>query len=353
MASRSILGLISTLDGLRKLGEDIAPVLTRYGIDLDRVDPTARIDRELELRIYIDVAAVLQDPLAGLKAGTNFGIGSYGPFTMLVMTCPTAWEAFRTGIQYQQLTYLFGTLSMQTGPELSALVLKPLPLPGAAFRFRVDGELSGTWKLLRDLQTTFGMDLGAAGIDMPYAKPPEYAAYEALFGCPVRWGETEARCWIRNADLQTRLPTADPVAHQYFRAQCDQLLRELNDVRESLGERVKLHIGLFSGELPGAAAVAGALGMSERTLRRQLGEEGSNFRALLDAVRYRKAQQLLAGSAQGVEAIAQQLGYAESASFIHAFQRWSGETPAAWRRARRATGPGTDRGPDATGPGPE
>ncbi len=32
-----------------------------------------------------------------------------------------------------------------------------------------------------------------------------------------------------------------------------------------------------------------------------------------------------------VEAIAQQLGYAESAAFIHAFQRWAGMTPSAFR----------------------
>ncbi|MFZ5723076.1 MAG: AraC family transcriptional regulator ligand-binding domain-containing protein [Pseudomonadota bacterium] len=338
MASRSILGLISTLDGLRRLGEDVAPVLSRYGIDLDHVDPTARLDRDLELRIYTEVAEVLKDPLAGLKAGAGFGIGSYGPFTMLVMTCDTAYEAFRTGIRYQQLTYLFGTLRLETGTDLSALVLTPLPLPGKAFRFRVDGELSGTWKLVRDLQTTFGLDLSAAGIDMPYPKPPEHAAYEALFGCAVRWGEPEARCWIRNEDLQVRLPTADPAAHRYFRAQCDQLLTELNPAEEALTARVKLHLGLLAGSTPSAAGVAAALGVSERTFRRQLEAEGTGFRQLLDEVRYEKARQLLATTGQPVEAIAQQLGYAEAASFIHAFRRWSGDTPAAFRRRSRQPG---------------
>ncbi|MFZ5756506.1 MAG: AraC family transcriptional regulator ligand-binding domain-containing protein [Pseudomonadota bacterium] len=340
MASRSILGLISTAEGLRKLGEDIVPVLARHGIDLDHVDPLARIERARELAIYIDMAEVLRDPLAGLKAGTNFGIGSYGPFTMLVMTCPTAWEAFRTGIRYQQLTYLFGTIGLRTGTGAragtTAVVITPLPLPGAAFRFRVDGELSGTWKLVRDLQTSFGLDLSAESIDMPYPKPPEARAYEEQFGCPVNWGETEARCWIRNEHLQVHLPTADAAAHQYFRAQCDQLLMELTAGQEtSATDKVRGHLQLFAGQFPDIATVAGALGTSERTLRRQLGQEGSSFRAVLDEVRHAKARHLLANTDQSIDAISQQLGYAESASFIHAFQRWAGETPAGCRRRLR------------------
>ena len=79
--------------------------------------------------------------------------------------------------------------------------------------------------------------------------------------------------------------------------------------------------------------VAAALGVSERSLRRQLGEEGSSFRALVDDVRYVKARQLLGEGRLPVEAIAQQLGYSEAAAFIHAFKRWAGQSPTAYREA--------------------
>lgn len=341
MASRSILGLIYIMRGLRGLGENPDPVLARYGIDIDGVDPTARIDRSLELRVYSEVAATLGDPLAGLKAGTTFGLAGYGPFTMLVMTCATAYESFVTGIRYQELTYLFGTLRLEPGDPLSALVLTPARLPEPAFRFRVDGEISGTLKLLNDLQAAFGQDLRAERVDMPYPRPPQARAYEELFRCPVSWDHAEARFWLRNEHLQLRLPTADPTAHAYYRRQCDELLAQLRAEDENLSARVRGFLALFSGHYPSADEVAAAFGMTARSFRRQLGLEGSSFRALLEGVRQDKACELLAGGRRPVDEVARQLGYAEAASFIHAFRRWTGQTPAAWRKSTDRPGAGS------------
>lgn len=334
MSTRSILGLMYTLRGLRELGEDPSPVLARYGLDLERLDPAARIDRALELRIYIELAEQLKSPLAGLRTGTFFGFTGYGPLTMLLMTCANAYEAFQTGIRYQQLTFLFGSLRFEPGQEMSALVLTPLQLPGKAYRFRVDGEISGTYKLIRDMQTTLGTDIHATGIEIPYARPEEARAYEEHFQCPVEFGKgSEVRCWISNEYLQVRFPTADATAHALFRTQCDQQLAlQEATVPDKLSEKVRAHLQLFTAGFPASSEVANAFDIPERSFRRQLSLEDSSFRALLDEVRFTRARQLLQGSRLSVEAIAQQLGYAESAAFIHAFQRWAGCTPASFRQ---------------------
>lgn len=336
MSTRSILGMLYTLRGLRELGEDISPVLARYGIDLDKVDPTARIDRALELKIYVEIAEGLKNPLAGLKTGTFFGFAGYGPLTMLLMTCANAYEALQTGIRYQQLTYLFGHLGFEPGEQTSALVLTPVALPPKAYRFRVDGELSGTYKLVRDMQLALGVDMHALRIEIPYERPPEAEAYEAHFGCPVEFGQREeVRFWISNAALQMRFPTADPTAHAMYKSLCDQQLVAQRSDTEQLSGKVLAHLDLFSQQFPSAAAVASAFDIAERTFRRRLSEEQTSFRELLDQVRYRKAQQLLRDGNFSIEAIALQLGYSESASFIHAFQRWDGNSPAAFRNASR------------------
>lgn len=333
MSKHSILGLVYMLQGFRALGEDIDPVLARFGIDLDNIDPGAEIDRGLEMRILTEAAMQIRDPLAGLKIGQHFALAGYGPFIMLLMTCENAYQAVQEGIRYQDLTFLFSRISFEPGEKVSALVLTPPPLPAAVRRVRIDGEVSGTIKLLRDMQTGIGTNFDAVAIEMPYPMPLEAAAYEAHFRCPVKFGVEQGRIWIPNAPLATRMPTGDPVAHRMYRAQCDALLQRRSQSADNMADRVRSHLGLFSDDFPAAAEVAVALGVSERTLRRQLDAEATSFRALLDEVRAGKARQLLGSGNISVESVARQLGYAEPASFIRAFQRWTGTTPAAYRRS--------------------
>lgn len=335
MTSRSILGLMYTMQGLRQLGEDPTPVLQRYGLDLDRLDPAARIDRALELRIHTEVAERLRDPLAGLKIGRCFGFAGYGPLTMLLMTCADTAEAIRVGIHYQRLTYLYSTLAFEPGARESALVLTPPPLAPRAFRFRVDGEVSGTYKLMRDLLAALNVDIRPLRIDLPYARPHEAAAYERHFGCAVRFGGTQARLWLRNEHLHLPFPSRDSAAHALYRGLCDEQLLQQHHELDNLSQKVALHLDLLAGSAP-AARVARFFGLSERSFRRQLAEEGASFRALVGAARHRQAQRLLCDSALSVEAVAERLGYAEAAAFIRAFRRWSGMTPLAFRATRHA-----------------
>lgn len=336
MSTRSILGLVYTLEGLRALGEDPDPVLDRHGLDPQRLDPAAEIDRGLELRIYTELAENLGDPLAGLKAGTYFSLAGYGPFTMLLMTCPDAWHAFQLGVQYRELTYVFSELALTPGEGYSALELRPLPLPPAAYRFRVDGEMSGTFQLARDLGKNLNLSMTPRAVELCYPEPSQKAAYEEHFGCPVHFGSDVARFWINNHDLTTPFPTANETAREMYRVQCDQLLARRQESGSDLTEQVRRYLDMFRGDFPGARDAARLAGLPERSFRRRLNEEGTSFRALLEEVRFRKACTFLRQTDKPVDELARQLGYAEAAAFIHAFRRWAGMTPAAWRKAAQA-----------------
>lgn len=332
MTTRSSLGLIYLLQGLQQLGTDPEPVLQRHGLSMQKLDPTTRIERTRELRIHNELAELSTDPLMGLKLGGFYGLAGYGPLVMLLMTCATAYEAIQTGVRYQQLTYLFSKLRFEPGEQLSALVLEPMSMPPKAFRFRMDGEVSGTFKMVQDMQVSMGMQFKPERVDMPYARPVEAAAYDAHFGCPVRFGEHEARFWMRNALMQTRLPSADPNAHMMYRQMCDQQLQTQNaSSGTTLADRVLDHLGLSGNLFPTSETVAKSFDMSERSLRRQLSEEGHNFRDLLAQARYARARELLKNSRQPIEQVALQLGYAETAAFIHAFKRWAGQSPRQYR----------------------
>lgn len=78
--------------------------------------------------------------------------------------------------------------------------------------------------------------------------------------------------------------------------------------------------------------VAGALGLSERSLRRRLAEQGQRYAAVLGICRVEAARQLLAVEGLKVADIAERLGYSDLTAFERAFRRSEGVTPAQFRR---------------------
>lgn len=336
MARRTAAAVILLADALRQIGEDPDPVLARFGLDARRMDATALIDRDLERRVNEDLAAALRDPLAGLRTGSSLGIGAYGPFTLLMLTAENALADIRTAVEFEALTFLFGSLAFEPGRSRSSLLLRPAQLANKAYRFRADLDIAGARKLMRDLHRTAQVEVAPERIEMPYARPAEASAYEREFGCELAWGGREARFVFRNDALRQPFATADPGAHAVLRAQCRRLLLDLGAGGGDVAGRVRSHLAACDGRLPGAAEAATLLGLSERSLRRALRGELTGYRRLSDEVRMQKSAELLRDPRLPVEEIALRLGYAEPAAFIRAFRRWTGQSPARFRRERRA-----------------
>lgn len=83
------------------------------------------------------------------------------------------------------------------------------------------------------------------------------------------------------------------------------------------------------------AATARELGLSPRTLQRRAKDAGLELRALLQSARHALALELLRDRTLSLRAVAERLDYADERSFSRAFERWTGTTPARWRRRHR------------------
>lgn len=84
--------------------------------------------------------------------------------------------------------------------------------------------------------------------------------------------------------------------------------------------------------------LAREMGMSSRTLRRKLTEQGSSFQQVLDECRMRQAVfEFRVRPDLSIAQIALRLGYAEHSNFTRAFHRWSGISPQAYRANLAAT----------------
>ncbi len=83
----------------------------------------------------------------------------------------------------------------------------------------------------------------------------------------------------------------------------------------------------------GAQALAHRLGMSLRTLQRRAGELGTSVSAIIDELRAATARQLLSDPGLSLFEIAFTLGYTTESAFRRAFRRWTGQSPAHYRRS--------------------
>jgi len=87
--------------------------------------------------------------------------------------------------------------------------------------------------------------------------------------------------------------------------------------------------------LPDMTSVAARLHLTERTLRRRLGQEQTGFRQLQEETREALAEELLRLPGLSLDEVAQRLGYGEVSNFVHAFRRWKGMTPKQFMRSRQ------------------
>lgn len=333
MTTRSVMGLLYTAKALIDLGYDLAPVMRKHGLPIDTIDASARLQRARELAILTDMFDLIKDPKLGLAVGNRMGLAGYGPLSMLLMTCGSTYEACQMGIKYQALAYLFGDIRLELGKTLSALIIEPVPIPEPLSEFVLLRDMSGTLRFIRDIQKMNDEDIELTEVCFTLPAPPDKAPFEQRFHCPVKFAQSQNRLVLETKYLNAPFPQANRNAFEMYREQCDKMLLEASRSDDSLVSSLYHYLGMFNYEIPSVTEAASTFGMSERTLRRQLKAEGSNFQSVLDQVRFEKARNWLENSSVPIEDIANKLGYQEPAAFNHAFKRWSDITPSQFRKS--------------------
>lgn len=163
-------------------------------------------------------------------------------------------------------------------------------------------------------------------------EPLDAPEYVAFFGCRPKRSDVN-RLVFAKEDANQAFVAVNPALFEMFEPDLQKRLHELNR-RSTFPERVRtvLMEALPSGQAD-AVAVAKRLGVSSRSLQRRLAEDGTSFKAELQALRTRLAENYLAEQHYTFAEIAFLLGYADPNSFFRAFRTWTGTTPETKRKA--------------------
>lgn len=178
-----------------------------------------------------------------------------------------------------------------------------------------------------------GLDPASAGwasrIHVPHAEPQAYARYRDRLP-PFTFNQRAVEIHFPARMLDEPIATADPVSVQLAIERCEQEMSRQAAASGTRGQVVE-RLRCEGGRYPELAEVAEQLHVSERTLKRHLQAEGCSFQALLDEVRQRDAERLLANPQLAIKQVADAVGYADPANFARAFGKWTGLSPKAWR----------------------
>lgn len=127
--------------------------------------------------------------------------------------------------------------------------------------------------------------------------------------------------------------TASHKNYELALQQCQAMLNQLPQERETSRHRVQAYLLSHPPSQISEEGVAAAMFITKRTLARRLEREGCSYRQLRDEILESLASRYLCDSALTVEAVAGLLGYHDSANFRRAFKRGYGTTPSAYRES--------------------
>lgn len=324
-------GAIAVLALLRSRGIDADELISEVGLPVAAFDHPDNVIPFAKLGVFADLAAErsgLSD--IGLRACTQVGSGMLGTVGYLVANSETVGAGLACLQSYLHLHDEGAAPYVQLEGGVAVLgyeILEPGLIGTEQITF---GAIAIGANILREI---CGADFTLREVSFAYRAPADTSLFQAHFAAPVRFDADRSAVLFDAAFLCRPISGANTLLRNLLASQIreKELVGDGGVARDRIQRvmRTMLANGCISQE-----EVAHAFGMNRRTFARRLQESGTTFRELLDAVRFDAAQVLLRGSAVSLEDVANKLGYSDVTAFARAFRRWSGTSPALWRRGR-------------------
>lgn len=310
-----------------QLGVDAKLLLRQSGLppdveaDRERRLPAMRVNALLELAA---TASGRED--FAMQLALQRGFSNLGPVGLLARDEPSIGAAVATIAEYMPIhNDALEIIVDEAGDSatIRAVILAPPPCAQAH-----DLAVAMLFRILRQLT---GPEWHPDQVSLSRARPADVRGFGAFFGQRPMFdagfdGLTFNRAMF---DLPNRL--ADPAFHQLT---LRSTAHSAAPRRDSMAARIRRILPiLIANQRCTADHVASRLGVSRRTLTRQLAAEDLNFLQLLDATRDDITQQQLAQPGRKLADIADTLGFSSPAAFSGWFHRRHGVAPRDWRRA--------------------
>jgi AraC-like DNA-binding protein len=181
--------------------------------------------------------------------------------------------------------------------------------------------------LVRVLCKLTNRDFAPSRVTFVHARNTELREIHRILRCPVEFAHSVNSWAFPESIVQLPIVSADSRLLHILETHADDLLSKRRKTAGLRGTVENHLLSLLPSGKVQAAVVAQQLGMSLRSLTRQLAAEGVSVGEILDHLRNRLAVRYLEDRRISLQQIAWLLGYSELAAFNHAFKRWFGTSP--------------------------
>jgi len=330
----------ATLDGYvhlaRSLGLDPIGLLTSVGLDVaDLAAPEKWIPAG-------DVATLLQ--LSADRSGhEDFGLllagrrrlSTLGPLSVVLSQEPDLRSALRLLNGYERSYNEALHLRLDEANGLATIRLwlefgEPVPV-----RQSLDLATAALHGIIREL---LGRGWEPLSVCFAHPRPATLDAYHEVFGARLTFDHSFTGLVFIADQLDARNTMSDPLLQPYARQFLESMpaprgatvpdqVRELVDVFLPLGRCSTLQ-------------VARSLGVTQRTLHRQLAGEQESFSSIVNATRAAWAERYLANDRYTLTEVSELLGFTAPSAFSRWFHQRFGVTPTQWRAMAQRTAAG-------------
>jgi AraC-like DNA-binding protein len=271
-----------------------------------------------------------KDDAIGILLGMQMRVSAHGYLGFAAMTSPTARDALELAQRFVPTRTNALALAVHVREGRASLVIEERGDFGTARDAVLFAISIGIWQI--GMALTGRVLEGSA--DLAFPRPAYFDRFEP-FAPRTRFSQPVNQLVFDAHVLDLPLSMADRGSQQLAVEQCERSLEALGLDGDVLDRTRRLALKDQGGSRS-LDEVATALHLSPRTLKRKLASCGVTYSDLLDEQRLESALLLLQRDGASIEAIAERLGYSDIANFGRAFRRWTGISPAAYRRGEPA-----------------
>jgi len=307
------------VNAFEALGLDVEALCERIGADLDSFTDTAgRPSRDALGRFWRAAFAETGDRHLGLSAAEVWHPRADHLVILLLTSAETVGEGLEASFRYQQLLSHGRVLTLEQRDDLHVICINKIEdeLPVTVHEHEFLAVIA--LKVLR-----FATDGRFTPEELQLGHPyrGNIQKYTRAFGCSVTFGHERTALLADERAWSLPLAHGNVALHGQLRGVAAGLhaALESNEFVDIVRERIQLLLPRGQSRIE---AVAAALHMTPRTLQRRLQDDGTTFRALVEAAR----KSILLGCVERNEApdqIMRHAGYTNHRAFRRAMKRWN------------------------------